>query len=329
VLSVYLAGANGERLPQARAGQYLTVRVGELTGGPVRSYSLSAADSDGYRVSVKREPGGSVSPWIHDHFTEGSTIDAAAPSGTFCLDESTDRPVVLLSAGIGVTPVLAILHELAAQRTRREVWWIHTTRDAAHHAFAEEAEQLLSQLAHKQVHVYYSRAVDDVGRGRPGRVDPKTIAELGIPTTASAYICGPSGFTEEMRQAMEQVGLAADRIHSERFGAADALNPGIVDAEHRRPHLPEGEPGRGPVVTFARSGLAVAWDGDKYRSLLELAEACDVPTRWSCRTGVCHTCATQRLSGDARYVTAPMTLPPGDEVLICSAVPTTDTVLDA
>jgi ferredoxin len=130
-----------------------------------------------------------------------------------------------------------------------------------------------------------------------------------------------------MHEALVGLGVAADRVHTELFGARSAINPGIVDVTHPAPHQPPGAAGTGPEVTFARSGLAVRWS-DEHQSLLELAEACDVPTRWSCRTGVCHTCVTSLLSGDITYEPTPLELPDGDEALICCARPTSDVVVD-
>jgi ferredoxin len=127
--------------------------------------------------------------------------------------------------------------------------------------------------------------------------------------------------------ALAGVGIDPARVHTERFGSRPPINPGVIGADLPPPHQPPGPPGNGPAVTFARSGLTAAWS-DTYASVLELAEACDVPTQWSCRTGVCHTCATAVLSGEASYAIAPLE-PPGDsEVLICSAQPAADLVVD-
>ena len=132
---------------------------------------------------------------------------------------------------------------------------------------------------------------------------------------------------DDVTQALVAVGLDPGHVHTERFGSRSSVNPGIVGEAPPPPHQPPGEPGSGPAITFARSGITVPWS-DGYPSVLELAEACDVPTRWSCRTGVCHTCVTGVLSGRATYSTPPLE-PPGDgQLLICSATPRDDLVLD-
>jgi ferredoxin-NADP reductase/MOSC domain-containing protein YiiM len=331
VLSIYLVAADGGALPAARAGQYLTVRVaGAGSPAPVRSYSLSSEPgAAGYRISVKREDHGVVSRYLHQRLRPGAVVEAAAPRGEFVLDGS-DRPVVLLSAGIGVTPVLAMLHELAHRASDREVWWVHTARHPGQQVFADEARRALAALPHAHVAVYYTGL--DPAAAAPdgataGRLTGAAIAALRLPAEAEVYLCGPAAFQTGMRTALTAAGLRADRVHAETFGALDPINPGVVGAGSVAPHQPAGPAGTGPAVTFARSGLTVPWS-DRRRSVLELAEACDVPTRWSCRTGVCHTCVTTVLSGRLRYDPAPLEEPAAGQTLICSARPDTDTVLD-
>jgi ferredoxin len=132
----------------------------------------------------------------------------------------------------------------------------------------------------------------------------------------------------DMRQALTEAGIDPAHIHTELFGTLAAINPGLTDHPARAPHQPPGPPGTGPLVTFARSGIAVPFDADNNRSVLELADACDVPTRWSCRTGVCHTCVTPLLSGTVTYSPDPLEPPADGEILICCARPGTDLVLD-
>ena len=144
---------------------------------------------------------------------------------------------------------------------------------------------------------------------------------LGLPTDATAYLCGPTGFMDDMRDALTAAGIDPARIHSELFGALPPINPGVVGAPPpKRPHPPEGVPGSGPQVTFARSGLSVNWSPG-FHTLLEFAEACDVPTRYSCRSGVCHTCATAVIEGTTDYNEPPLEEPADGAVLLCTATP--------
>ena len=228
--------------------------------------------------------------------------------------------MLLISAGIGVTPVLAMLHQLAAARSTREVWWIHGARSPQEHPLAAEAHALLASLPHAREHVFYSATAG------PGPRKDKLLA-LDVPVDASAYICGPTSFMTDMRDALSAAGVDPARIHTELFGALASINPGLTGQAARSPHQPPGPAGTGPMVTFARSGIATRF-GAAGHSLLDLADACDVPTRWSCRTGVCHTCTTPLLSGDVSYAPDPLEPPADGEVLICCAQPSADVVLD-
>jgi ferredoxin-NADP reductase/MOSC domain-containing protein YiiM len=330
VCSIYLAADDGTALPAARAGQYLTLRVaGAGQPVPVRSYSLSSApDAGTYRISVKREPHGIASGYLNQDVRAGVLLDVAAPRGEFVLDDDTG-PVLLISAGIGVTPVLSMLYQLAAG-SEREVWWLYGARGPDEHPFAAEARALLASLPHAREHIFYSAATPQERHrthAARGRITREGLAALRIPASASAYICGPASFMTGMRDALTALGVDPERIHSELFGALDAINPGLT-AQHRPPpHQPPGPTGTGPQVTFARSGITARF-GDAWRSVLDLADACDVPTRWSCRTGVCHTCVTPLLSGDISYAPDPLELPADGQILICCARPSTDLVLD-
>ncbi|MFF4594389.1 MOSC domain-containing protein [Amycolatopsis sp. NPDC001319] len=327
VTSVYFEADDGSALPAALAGQYLTLRVpGAATPAPVRSYSISSAPgSAGYRISVKRE--GVASTFLTTQLAAGTVLDVAAPRGDFVLGDGSS-PVLLVSAGIGVTPVLAMLHQLAAQDSTREVWWIHGARGPAEHPMAAEARSLLAALPGGRAEIFYSAATVEErtsAGAHTGRLTKDALVELGVPADASAYVCGPTAFMTDMTAALTAAGLDPTRIHSELFGALDAINPGLVGQTTRPPHAPEGPPGTGPTVTFARSGISAPFPGG---SLLELAEACDVPARWSCRSGVCHTCVTPVLSGSVDYSPSPLEPPAPGQALVCCAAPHTDLVLD-
>jgi len=318
VSSIYLAADDGAALPAAQAGQYLTLRVaGAGQPAPVRSYSLSGAAGEGtYRISVKQD--GAASRYLNRDLRPGAILDVAAPRGDFVLDDGTG-PILLVSAGIGVTPVLAMLHQLAARHSERDIWWLYGARDRAEHPFAAETHDLLGSLPHSHEHIYYSTST--------GRLTKEALAGLGIPASATAYVCGPASFMTSMRDALGTLGLDQAAIRTELFGALSAINPGLTARVSRPPHQPPGPRGTGPQVTFARSGITTPFSNGRH-SVLDLADACDVPTRWSCRTGVCHTCVTPLLSGDISYSPDPLEPPADGQVLICCAQPRTDIVLD-
>jgi ferredoxin len=227
--------------------------------------------------------------------------------------------------------VLAMLQALAEERSDREIWWLHGARSGREHPFAAEAKALVDALPHASARVLYSRPGPDDVEGRDydrvGRLSASVLVELDPPQDAEAYICGPTPFMDELSAALAATGLDASRIHTEPFGPAAGMTPGIAATPARPPHAPAGEPGAGPTIEFARSGLAIPWSSD-YASLLELAEACDVPVRWSCRTGVCHSCETTVIAGDLIYGPDPVEPPADGSTLICCAQPRDDVVLD-
>ena len=331
VRSIYLDSPDGSALPAARPGQYLTLRIpGAGQPAPVRSYSLSCGPTAAtYRISVKHEPHGAVSGYLTSSLQQGAILEAAAPRGEFVLDDGTG-PVLLISAGIGVTPTLSMLHDLAARGSDREIWWIHGARGPDEDALAAEAHSLLAALPNAHEHIFYSAATPaelDRAHAAPGRVTQGSLRALAIPPTASAYVCGPASFMTDMQEALTALGIAPADIHTELFGALPSINPGLTGQTRRPPHQPPGPAGTGPLVTFARSGITVPFAAER-GSVLDLADACDVPTRWSCRTGVCHTCVTPLLSGDITYAPDPLEPPPDGQILICCAHPADDIVLD-
>ncbi len=332
VRSLSLADPEGNNLPEWLPGQSVTLRLpaGPDRGALMRNYSLSnRPGSDEYRISVKRESHGTASGYVHSRVKVGDLIDVAAPRGTFFLTES-DAPVILLSAGVGITPVLSMLHSLASAESDRRVWWLHGARNGDEHPFARESSALLNRLPHSQCRAYYSqpRPVDRLGvdYSERGRLSIDAIRPLGLPPDATAYLCGPAAFMGELSAGLKECGLEAGHIHMENFGAVAALTPGIAQAAVA-PHIPAQPPGPGPEVQFVRSDISAPW-GPSYTSLLEFAEACDVPTRWSCRTGVCHNCETALLAGKVEYDPLPLEAPAPGNVLICCAQPIEAVVLD-
>ena len=297
----------------------------------LRNYSLSGPPgADYYRVTVKHEQDGAASSYLHDRLAVGDWLDVAAPRGTFILDE-TQAPVLLIGAGIGATPVLAMLHALAREHSDREIWWLQGARNGHEHPFAAEARALLASLPNGHAHICYSRPDPDDLQGRDfddaGRLTGSLLAELKLPLDATAYLCGPAPFMEEVSAGLAAIGLNAVDIHTEPFGPTPGLTPGIASAPNRAPHPPHGQPGTGPTIEFARSNLAVPWSSG-YASLLEFAEACDVPVRWSCRTGVCHNCETALIAGTVDYNPDPVEPPTDGSALICCSRPHGTIVLD-
>ena len=332
VTSLLLSPIDGAPLPAFQPGQFVVLRLLVDPGKPpvLRSYSLSDRPvADHFRISVKSELNGIGSSFLCNRAREGDVLDVSAPRGSFTLRPS-QSPVVLLSAGVGATPVMSMLHSLAAERSQREIWWIYGARNRVDHPFAEESRSLLKQLSRGRGYIVYSRpaATDQVGTDfdAPGHIDTALLEKLGVPQVSDFYLCGPTSFLQNMRDGLRNWGVLAGNVHTEIFGSLEAITPGMAQVVHT-PHLPQGPPGSGPPVSFARSGITAAWDR-KFASLLELAEACDVPVRWSCRAGVCHTCMTGLIGGSITYNPEPLERPAPGNVLVCCSQPNAGVTLD-
>jgi ferredoxin-NADP reductase/MOSC domain-containing protein YiiM len=333
VTSLVLEPSDGQPLAAGLSGQFIVLRLRPAPDAPalLRSYSLSGEPRDGrYRVSIKRETHGAAGAYVDTQVRTGDVLDASAPRGSFTL-RSGDGPVVLLSAGVGATPVLAMLYALAAGASPREVWWIYGARNSGEHPFAAEVRALLKALPRSHSHIRYSspRPGDRlaVDFDAPGRLDMHAIEELGVSRDADFYLCGPSAFMNDLAVELGTWGVPANRIRTEIFGSAPPRTPGIAAEPTRPPHQPAGSAGVGPLVSFARSGLNARW-APAFQSLLELAEACDVPVRWACRTGVCHTCETGLINGAVGYQPEPVEPPADGNALICCSRPQGDIVID-
>jgi ferredoxin-NADP reductase/MOSC domain-containing protein YiiM len=332
VTSFLLSPIDGQPLPPFQAGQFVVLRLRIDPNKPpvLRSYSLSALSAaDHLRISVKTELNGIGSTFLCNRTREGDVLDVSAPRGSFTL-RPAQSPIVLLSAGVGATPVMSMLHTLAAERSQLEVWWIYGARNRAAHPFAEESRSLLKQLSRGRGYILYSKpaASDQVGADfdATGHIDTALLERIGVQPSSEFYLCGPSSFLQNLSDGLRDWGVRAGNVHTEIFGSLEAITPGMSQVDHT-PHLPTVARGSGPPVSFARSGITAAWDS-KFASLLELAEACDIPVRWSCRTGVCHTCMTGLIAGSIVYNPEPLEKPAPGNVLVCCSQPAADVTLD-
>ena len=333
VISLVFEPADALPLATPLAGQFIVLRLQpERESSPLmRSYSLSGAPNAAqYRVSIKCEVAGAASAYLDRQVAIGDMLEVSAPRGSFTLKPG-ERPLVLASAGIGITPVLAILHMLAAETSTREIWWLYGARNGKHHPFALESRALLRLLPRGRSRIWYSRPAPEDRLGTDfdaaGRLAVASFDDLKIPRDADFYLCGPTAFMHALCTDLADWRVPLARIHTETFGSGESSTPGIVSPHHRPVHSPAGPAGSGPLVSFARSNLSIHWH-PRYQSLLELAEACDVPVRWSCRTGVCHSCESGLVEGTVDYRPDPLEPPAEGNVLICCSRPRSDVVID-
>ena len=331
IVSFWFETPDKSPLPAALPGQFLVLKLPPKPGLPpmIRSYSLSSAPTTGlYRISVKHEINGVASSFLHSHVNVGDLFEIAAPRGSFTLRQGSD-PVVLLSAGIGITPLMAMLHALASNALHRVVWWIHGARNSSERAFARESRELLSKLPDAKSYIAYSRPQPDDQLGRDydavGHLNLATLQQLSVPREADFYLCGPGSFLNEFTAALQNWDVAPSRIHRETFGPGDSITPGITAPATAQ--QPRSLPGSGFQISFVRSSITASWN-PQFQSLLELAEACNVPVRWACRTGVCHTCECGLVGGLVAYNPEPLEQPAEGNVLICCSRPNGNVEID-
>ena len=278
-----------------RAGQYLTLRLrpdGPDEPAVVRTYSLSAIDGRRRIPDQRQARAGRQGKRVSPGARQAPATRSTRPPRAGLRAARQRRPVALISAGVGATPVLAMLRTLANAHDARQVWWIHGARNGQEHAFGREVDGLLAGLPNGHRIAAYSRpGADDVlgaGFDRRGGSRSRRSRAAEIPADADYYICGPTGFMREL-----SAGLAAGGVpeHGSQWRCSGPSRRAGMAGARDRAGSPSarGPPGQGPVVTFSRSNLRSAWD-PSYSSLLEFAEACDVPVSFGCRIGVCHNC---------------------------------------
>lgn len=240
--------------------------------------------------------------------------------------------MVLLSAGIGAMPVLAMLHALSAAHSKTEVLWMHAARDGKHHPFATEVRSLLRGLPKRRSYICYSRPNPNdrigVDFNAAGHLSRSVFDQIGVPLAADVYICGPNRFMDEMRRSLVDLGVSPAQTCLELFNGGESLTPRVVGTVKRAPHSPDKDTNARPLVSFTRSGVPAYWNASIYGHLLEFAEACDVPVRWSCRTGVRHNCERDLVFGTVVYGPQPLELPAEGNLLLCCSQPTHDVTID-
>ncbi len=326
ITSFYLRRADGKTLAAYEPGQFLPIKL-TLPGldAPVlRTYTLSdSADHDYYRLSIKRQDGDAlVSSYLHDQAKPGFRLEAMAPRGGFHLDRSNNRPVVLLSAGVGVTPMIAMANDIIAEGQKtgnmRHLYFIHGTQNGRSHAFAGHIANLSGEHAAVTTHIAYSRAQgSDQCFDSQGHVDVALLKSVLPFDDYDFYLCGPAPFMQSLYDGLLELGVRDERVHFESFG------PATVRKQTRRSDKPAavGKIATDPVtVKFSKSNIEAVWSPEK-GTLLELAEQAGLSPAFSCRSGNCGTCATRLTGGAVDYATEPSAAYNDGEVLLCCTTP--------
>jgi len=332
--SIYLSPHDGKALPDFLPGQYLTFQL-RPPGQPkpvIRCYSLSDRPrNDYYRITVKRVPGaqdaapGIGSNYFHDGVNEGDILDVKAPSGQFFLDPAGEGAVVLIGGGIGVTPMLSMLHTLVERRSRREIWFFYSVRNSEDHIMRASLRTIGLENPNVHIVVCYSRPKDEDVAGEhydaPGRISADLVKRHLPSNNFDFYMCGPGEMMEGLTVDLAGWGVPENRIHFETFGPSSVKRLGAVT----RPPMPIEKIFS---VIFKRSGKQVNWTG-ACANLLELAEQAGVPIPSGCRAGNCGTCVVAFQKGEVSYLQPPGSPPESGTCLTCVATPKADMVLDA
>ena len=341
ITSFYLKPEDGEPLTPYMPGQFLTFRLNmpEHPTPVMRTYSLSDSPNhqDYYRVSIKRLPApadppglpaGLSSNYFHDHVQSGTRLCVKAPRGKFYLDPSDTTPVVLLSGGVGLTPMISMLNTIVESGSKRPVWFVHGARNGREHAMAAHTRRMAAENDNVKVHISYSQPGpedrEDGDYNSWGHVNLDLLKRVLPPAAYDFYLCGPTPFMKSLYNGLLKWGVAETRIHHEFFGPVSALKEGTEPASKEAAvskSLAEVE------VTFAKAGLTAKWD-PTLESLLDLAEAQGLRPDFSCRMGICHTCSSKVIEGEVEYVTEPLDMPDPGCVLICCSKPKTNVVIE-
>ena len=331
ITSFYLQPEDKQHIPNFQPGQFLTIKL-EIPGQPkpvIRTYSLSnyAEPCEHYRLSIKREPmpegldvpAGLASNFMHDQVQEGTVIAAKPPSGKFIMDVHQSLPAVLVSNGVGITPMISMAKAGSLLNRDRLIWFVHGSRSGQSHAFQDEMMQLAQQNSNLMVHYAYSRpTANDTGRYHStGYVDTELVQHLAG-KEAEYFLCGSPPFLQSLREGLQAAGVPKNRIFFEVFTKG---NVGVTEKAPTDSSVESAE------IVFAKSGKTVTWKPDN-GSILEFAEANDLNPPYSCRQGICGTCMCKLSEGEVEYEQPPITNVEPGSVLICISKPKTALVLD-
>lgn len=322
-------------------GQFLVFRipVAGQRGFVLRNYSISSSPAvkGRYRITVKREaapepglPDGVSSCHLHDTVEVGDVLTAEGPRGDFVLDRASARPVVLLSGGVGLTPMVSMLHALVAETDRR-VFFIHACENGEVHALRDEVERLTSARPGVTAHFCYrvptardrERALFD----SEGVVTRETLQSLLPLDDYDIYLCGPPPFMQAVYRTARGLGVPKQRIAYEFFGPATVLEPAAAATSVSSQSVQPALPSAAVTVEFRKSGVTAVWDG-KAESLLAFAEEQGLSPDFSCRAGICSTCKSRLIEGNVTYFEEPLDEPGAGEVLLCCSRPRGAVVLD-
>ncbi len=331
ITSFYLQPDNDQPLASYLPGQYITLRL--LLPGKIepvlRSYTLSSAPHQPfYRITVKREGAvaqpGLVSGFLHDSVQVDDTLWVSAPQGDFFLPTASRRPIVLLSGGVGITPMLSMLAAIASEPNPRQVWFLHGSVNEDVQPMRRYLQNLADIHAHIEAHIHHSQPADWETLGKEydvlGQLDVAFLQHYLPSHEADFYLCGPAGFMETLYNGLRSWGVADEAIFYEYFGTGKSLRPAVL-------RQPTDSIADAFTIMLKQSGRSLPWNSS-HKNLLSLLEANAISVPSSCRQGTCTTCSTGLVSGRISYEPEPLAEPFDGDILVCCARPESDLVLD-
>ena len=353
VCSFYLVPADRRPLARFQPGQHLSVEIPAGADGrpaTIRQYSISSSPSETryYRITVKRaptpgpeSPQDSCSNFLHDHAAVGTILNVFAPAGNFLIDPNSDRPIVMIAGGVGLTPLISMLKSLAEANSDRSVWLFHASRNSSEHILRDELDLIEAQSVRVRIVNFYSQPSANCIAGHDydiaGRISIKLIKALLMAREHDFYVCGPHAMSDKIVRELEDWGVPESSISMEAFGPvalpalhnAEVISIGRSSAANIEPadSVEPDEQIEQFEIVFARSNKSMRWDGEA-GTLLEFASRCGVKARCSCRQGVCGTCAVALREGEVTYRTMPANRPAAGTILPCVARPRSNLVVD-
>ncbi|MCW9024016.1 MAG: 2Fe-2S iron-sulfur cluster-binding protein [Gammaproteobacteria bacterium] len=340
--SFYLVPLDSQPLPAYLPGQYLTFEfdipdtITQSAKKVIRCYTISEMPlAEYYRITVKKIPApkdmpdlpsGISSTFLHDQINEGDVLLVRAPAGHFYLAPEMTEPLVLISAGIGITPMLSILHAALKDDPKREIWFFYGVRNGHEHVLKDHIEDIAEKHGNVNLHVCYSQPdegdVIDRDYQHKCRIDINLLRALLPLKTFQFFVCGPKPMMESIVPALEDWGVPKQRIHYESFG------PATVIRHEKSVQTTAGEKTEPLIVTFTKSGKSLNWD-PSFSCLLEFAEANGIDISFGCRAGSCGTCESVLEEGEVEYNQEPdLDLEEGT-FLACVSIPKTNIKISA
>lgn len=340
ITSFYLKPLDGGMIPNFTPGQFLTIQldIPEQPKPIIRTYSLSdySKSSTNYRLSIKREPAppdtiappGVASNFMHDQIQEGSIILAKPPAGKFVLDVNSLEPAVLISNGVGITPMISMAKAVSLINPQRHIWFLHGARDSSLHAFRDEVNAIAASNPNLHIVYCYSRPnLTDVGKFQhKGYVDANLIKDVVAPemqnfcssTDATYFLCGSASFMDSLRNGLREFGVPNDKVLFESFAKSKPKKSEQIQEVRQDSDSRE--------IVFSETGKTFNWNPSD-GTILEFAEANDIFPDHSCRIGVCGTCACKISEGEVDYEETPSASVESGSVLICVSKPKTEKLI--